>query len=78
MSHTRIDTYPKCVVHDKVCTVQLTDDTKSLTRTTHLVKSRMLQQITGKEIAGLYLLAFQILGELVGFEFFCASGSIKP
>ena len=68
MSHTRIDTYPECVVHDKVCTVQITDNTESLTGATHPVKSRMFQQITGKEIAGLYLLVFQMLGQLVTGE----------
>ena len=32
MSHTRIDTYPECVVHDKVCTVQITDNTEGVIR----------------------------------------------
>lgn len=63
--HARIDTDPEGIGHHKIRILQFTDNAETFTCSTHLIECWMLHQITGKEVTGLYPLAFQIFTELV-------------
>lgn len=62
LSHARIDSSPESIIQYKICTFQITDNMITFTVLSHLIKSRMFQQISRKKITGLYLLALQIFG----------------
>lgn len=63
--HARINADPEGVGHHKIRISQFTDYAETFARSTHLIECRMLYQITGKEVTGLYSPAFQIFTELV-------------
>ena len=58
--HAGIDAYPERIVHDEIGVFQFTDHTETFTGTAHFIESGMLQQITGKQVAGLYLPSLQL------------------
>lgn len=66
--HARIDAYPESVVHDEVGVGQLSDDAVALSRAAHLVKRGMFDEIAGKEVARLYLPAFEKARKVVARE----------
>jgi hypothetical protein len=56
-SHTGVDSYPETVIHNKIGILQFAYHTIPFPTLAHLIKSRMFNQVTGKEIARLDLAA---------------------
>lgn len=64
LSHTGINAYPKTIMHDAVSNMESISHNSIVFVQNVLFKSRVLQEITSKEVTSLNLVILQVLRQL--------------